>query len=135
MNLKENIMSKVKNFVFGDYDQYTSGGFTLPAGEQKLTFHFAMYQITDKSGKKIGEPALSVVMHSFSLDGSGEGKAYAYGMGKNAHKFIIPDPDNPKKLVPVAGGSGSLNNNTKWGLFLKSMYDCGMPRNFVTDDI
>lgn len=114
---------------------YTAGG-GLPEGDYALEFNTQNYQATKQTGENAGPPRLGVMVTAHSLtDPAAEPRTQFYSMGSNADKSFAPDATG-KGLVPVAGAVGtSLNMSTNWAIFLKSLYDCGLPENLVTNDL
>lgn len=118
---------------FGALNAY-SGGFTLPEGDYALDFNVIMHQATDKGGNAKGLARLGVMLTAYPLRG-GEPMEQFLSMGSKAAESFAPDPETGKGLVAVAGGAGgNLNNKTNWFLFLKSLYDCGLPEGIFTND-
>lgn len=126
----------VEGINFGDLSQY-GGGFGIPAGKYALEFEVLMYDFKNAQGNT-KPPRLGVMIHAHSLtevEHQGD-KAYTqfYGMGSNAHASFQPNPETGKGLVVVPGGPGGiLNDKTNWAVFLKSMYDCGLPNGVFTN--
>lgn len=122
-------------FVFGDFSTYSSGA-GIPEGNYAMFFDVRMYQYK-KNNNNLGDPTLSVVATAYNLDDpAAEPREQVYGLGRQAHKSFMPNPDTGKGVVPVPDAAqSSLNNATNWGFFLKSMYDSGLPRGVFTDDL
>lgn len=110
---------------FGKLADYSSGG-GLAEGDYALEFQVMNYQATKASGAPAGPPRLGVMVTAYNLkDPTQEPKTQFYSMGSNADKSYAPNPETGKGLVPVPGGAGaSLNNQTNWYAFYKSMVDC-----------
>lgn len=119
---------------FGDLGFYTAGG-GLPEGNYALEFNALMYQAVTQQGVNRGAPRLGVMVTAHSLtDPTADPRTQFYSMGSNADKSFAPREDG-KGIVPVAGAVGtSLNMSTNWAIFLKSLYDCGLPQGILTDD-
>lgn len=118
---------------FGDLDAY-AGGFTLPEGRYALEFDVRMHAGTKADGSQAGAPRLGVMINAHPLSG-GEPHTQFMSMGSNAHQSFAPSADG-KGVVPVPGGPGANpNNKTNWFIFLKSLYDCGLPKGIFTNDL
>lgn len=116
---------------FGDLGFY-SGGFTLPEGDYTLTFKVQNFDGFG-TGKK-GPMRLGVMLDAQASDG--EVKQVFYSMGSKADQSYAPNPSTGKGLVPIPGGpGGGLNNSTNWMVFLKSLYDAGLPQGVFTNDL
>jgi len=123
---------------FGGLDMYAAGG-GLPEGDYQLEFGTQMYQAKKQDGTIMGDARLGVMVTCSALDGndpeSGP-RTQFYSMGKNAHKSFQPNPQTGKGLVAVPGGGAhTLNNSTNWAIFLKSLYDSGLPEGIFTNDL
>jgi hypothetical protein len=117
---------------FGDLGQY-SGGAAVPEGDYALTFQNMRWKPPE--GKYVER--LGVMVTCTPLEG-GDAKTKFMAMGDSADKVFSPDPDTGKRLVvkPDAENvGGNLNRSTNWALFLKSMYDCGLPNGVFTNDL
>ena len=122
---------------FGDLNFYIAGG-GLPEGDYALFFTVQMYQWKKQTGQLVGEPTLSVVVDCYPLsDPTEEAKlVQPYGMGRKAHLSFAPNPDTGKGVVAIPGGPASnCNNMTNWAVFLKSLYDSGLPPGIFTNDL
>jgi hypothetical protein len=63
-------------------------------------------------------------------------KTQFYSFGSEAHKSFMPNPAHGKGILPIPGApANSFNNSTNWFLFLKSLYDLGMPHGLVTNTV
>src|SRR5437016_3811459 len=116
---------------FGSMGSY-SGGFTLPEGDYSIEFEVAMERLNDKQQGR--SPRLGVYLHATPLAG-GDVFDQFLSMGGKAALSFAPDPNTGKGLVSIPGGAGGgLNNSTNWYMFLKSLYDCGLPEGIFTND-
>lgn len=116
---------------FGDLSMY-AGGFTLPEGNYAFVFNAVMHAGFKQTTLA---PRLGIMVDAYPLDG-GEPKPTFFSMGSGADKSFAPDPDTGKGLVPIPGAPAStFNNQTNWALFLKSLYDCGLPAGVFTNDL
>lgn len=121
----------VEGINFGALNAY-SGGFTLPEGDYALEFEACMETLTEKQSNR--QPRLGVLITAHPLDG-GEAVPQFLSMGGKAHLSFAPNPDTGKGFVQIPGGAGaSLNNKTNWFIFLKSLYDSGMPEGTLIND-
>lgn len=131
---------------FGELDFY-SGGFNLPEGNYCVFFEVKMHQGTKNDGTPAGPERLGIMLHCYPIgeDGTPNGADPMdkfLALGSKAHLTYAPDPDSAdangwcKSLAVVPGGPGQQpNNQTNWSLFLKSLYDCAMPKGVFTNDI
>lgn len=118
---------------FGDLGFY-AGGFSLPEGDYALEFDVRMHANTKQDGTT-GQQFLGVMMHCHPLTG-GEAHEKFLSMGGKSDQSFAPDPTTGKGLVAIPGGLGqNLSNKTNWALFLKSLYDCGLPQGIFTNDL
>lgn len=123
----------VEGVNFGALNFY-SGGFTLPKGKYAIEFDVRMHQATNQGGQALGAPRLGVMMTCHPLEG-GEIHEQFMSMGSKADKSFAPNPETGKGVIAVPGGpASSMPNSTNWALWLKSMYDCGMPVGVFTND-
>lgn len=121
---------------FGDMGMYVQGG-GMPEGDYALEFNVLNFQAVTQQGVNRGAPRLGVQVVAHSLTQPDEKpREQFYSMGSNADKSFAPDPDTGKGLVAVPGGPGTtLNNQTNWAIFLKSLYDSGLPQGIFTNDL
>jgi len=126
----------VEGVNFGSMEMYVQGG-GMPEGDYALEFSVLMFQATTQAGVPRGPARLGVQVTAHSLTGSDEKpREQFYSMGRNADKSFAPDPDTGKGLVPIPGApAGTLPNSTNWALFLKSLYDSGLPQGVFTNDL
>lgn len=126
----------VEGVSFGDLGMYAAGG-GLPEGDYALEFTVQMYQAQDKTGASRGPARLGVMITASSLtDPAAEPRMQFYSMGSQADKSFAPNPETGKGVVLVPGGPAStFNNSTNWAIFLKSLYDCGLPVGIFTNDL
>lgn len=124
----------IQGLNIGDLATY-AGGFTLPEGQYALEFNFVMHAGVKADGTPAGAPRLGVMVDAYPL-GGGDPIQQFFSMGTNAHQSMQPHPETGKGVVAVPGGPGAnANNKTNWFILLKSLYDCGMPAGYFTDDI
>lgn len=124
----------VEGVNFGSLAQYT-GGFILPEGDYALSFNVVLNQTMDKNNQPKGDPRLGVMVDAYPLAG-GEAQQQFFSMGSKAAQSYAPNPDTGKGVVALPGGAGgALNNKTNWFLFLKSLYDCGLPEGIFVNDL
>lgn len=132
-------IAEVAGINFGDLDMY-SGSILIPPGPYALEFTIQMFQGQDKQGQSKYGARLGAMVTAHSLtdpDRQGE-NAYKqfYSMGTDAHKSFQPNSETGKGLVAVPGGAAStLPGSTNWGIFLKSLYDSGLPKGVFMGDI
>lgn len=124
--------AKVAEINFGDLGMYVAGG-GIPEGKYALMHQVVYEPETDKykpTVKRIG-----VLLSAYPLEG-GEPKTKFLGMG-SAHESFVPNPDTGKGLVPKEGGKGSvtISQSCNWALYLKSLYDAGLPPGMFTNDV
>jgi hypothetical protein len=92
-----------------------------------------MYQGTKKDGSPAGPERLGVMITLHPL-GGGEHIEQFYSFGSNAAQSWAPN-DSGKGIVAVPGGPGTAPNaSTNWAVFLKSLYDSGLPQGVFDDD-
>lgn len=118
---------------FGSLGFY-SGGFRLPEGDYAMEHNVVMHSFTRQDGTQVGSPALGVMLTAHPLNG-GEAQEQFLGMGRKAHLSFAPSADG-KSVVAVPGGpAATASKGTNWMLYLKSLYDCGLPEGVFTSDI
>lgn len=125
------------NFMSPDF---YAGGFQLPAGYYALSFEFVLHQPTNRqTGQTTGPMGLKVAVTAYPISNAGYGEPMEpqyLSMGRKAIDSFAPNPDNPKQLVQIPDAAGATaNNKTNWYLFLKSMWDCGMPQDWASNDL
>lgn len=120
---------------FGDLGSYTAGG-SIPEGDYILKdFNLQMYQAEKKDGTKAGAARLGVMITLATIAKPDEDLTKFLSLGSKAHESFAAAADG-KSIIPVPGGpGGSLNISTNWAIFLKSMYDCGLPQGYFTTDL
>lgn len=119
---------------FGSPSDYSIGGGFLE-GDYALEFEALMHDYATKDGRAF-PPSLTVKVTCHPIgDPDVEAKINYYGMGKKAHESYQPNPDDGgKSLIAVPGGPGKpLYLSTNWGIFLKSLYDSGLPEEVFTN--
>jgi hypothetical protein len=121
---------------FGSLEMYVAGG-GLPEGDYALEFNVIMFQAQTQAGIQKGPPRLGVQIVAHSLtDPSSAPREQFYSMGTNADKSFAPNPNTGKGLVPIPGGvAATLPQSTNWAIFLKSLYDSGLPEGIFTNDL
>lgn len=118
---------------FGSLDFY-SGGFTLPKGRYALEFNVIMRSMTRADGSQVGKPRLGVMINAHPLDG-GDPHEQFMSMGSKADISFAPNPAG-KGVVSIPGAPATTApRNTNWNIFLKSLYDCGLPKGIFQNDI
>lgn len=125
----------VEGVNFGDLSFYTQGG-GFPEGDYCLYFETQLFQAQTAQGVSRGPARLGVMVTAHSLTEAEEKpRTQFYSMGKNADKSYAPNAETGKGLIPVPGGpSSGPNNSTNWAIFLKSLYDAGLPQGVFTND-
>ncbi len=120
---------------FGELSMYSAGG-GLPEGNYVLFFTVAMHQAVRANGTTAGPEKLAVIVDAHDLNALDEQpRKQIYGMGSKAHLSFAPNPETGKGVVAIPGGPAtSLNDSTNWAVFLKSLYDCGLPQGILTND-
>lgn len=124
---------------FGSLDMYVAGG-GLPEGDYVMADLTAqMFQAKNKTtGVTKGEARLGVMITFLPMsDPTEENKREQfYSLGGAADKSFAPNPETGKGIVPIPGGAGTtLNNQSNWAFFLKSLYDCGLPEGVFSNDL
>lgn len=122
---------------FLDIDNYTSGG-GIPEGNYALEFMVQMYQAKKQDGSVAGPERLGVMVTAHALDDkTADPRTQFYSMGSKSHLSFAPNPETGKGLVPLPGGAGgTLNNQTNWFFFLKSMFDCDPDlKGIISNDV
>jgi hypothetical protein len=98
-----------------------------------------MFTPTKRDGTIAGPARLSVRVVMEPPGGATteeEKKEHHYSMGTKAHLSFQPDPETGTGVVPVEGGPGAnMFDSTNWYLVLKSLWDCGMPQDYVDNDL
>lgn len=119
---------------FGSLDMYKAGG-GLPEGDYMNTHTLVMHSGFGQTTSNL-PPRLGVMIDCVSLDDAGaEPRKQFYSLGGNADKSFAPDATG-KMLVAVPGGPAtSLNDQTNWAMYVKSLYDAGLPENLFTNDL
>lgn len=109
-------------------------GFGMPEGDYCLYFDVRMHEFLRKDGSRAGDPTLGVMLTAYNLhDLAAEPVNQFLGMGRNAHKSFMPDPNGgeggAKRLIAVPDGPGgmTLNDQTNCAFFIKSLHDSGLP--------
>jgi hypothetical protein len=117
---------------FGDLSFY-SGGLGVPEGDYAIEFGTQLFQPTKRDGTNAGDSFLAVMLTLYPLAG-GDLIGHAISMGQKAKNAFMPSADG-KGLAPIPGGTGSLSDMANWSIFLKSLYDCGLPQGVFTNSL
>jgi hypothetical protein len=120
----------VEGVNFGDDSMY-SGGLGLPEGDYALEFFTQMFQPTKRDGSATGDSFLAVMLNAYPLAG-GDPIEHAINMGRNAKESFVPTPDG-KGIAAIPGTAGTFSDQSNWGIFRKSMIDCGLPKGVLTN--
>lgn len=122
---------KTSSVNFGNLDFY-AGQSSLPKGRYALFFEVGMEPARD--GRQT-TPRLGITITAHHLEAPYDKTPHFVSLGSKAHLSFAPDPKTGKSLIPIPGGPAStLQRNTNWHLFLKSLYDAGLPFGVFTDD-
>ncbi len=114
-----------------------SGGFGMSEGD----YIIKEANIVEHAGfgqNPTMEPRLGLMIdYVLRSDPSGEAQQQFYGLGRKAIESYAPNPTTGKGLIKRAGADtvSPLNNKTNYFIFLKSLYDSGMPQGILTDDV
>lgn len=120
---------------FGDLNSYAEGGFDIPEGDYAVFHTVRMWAGTKADGSSAGPLRLGVMLDLYPLAGGDKLEKFL-SMGSKADQSFAPDPDTGKGVVPVAGGPGAaMNNKTNWIMYLKSLYDSGLPVGVFDNDV
>lgn len=119
---------------FGDMSMYTAG-VMIAEGNYACTFTVQMEPETDNYKPKV--PRIGVMLEAHSLTDPAEVRTKFLAWGKKAHEIFAPNPDTGKGVVLRAGvqGGGTIPSQSNWGVFLKSLYDSGLPIGIFTNDL
>lgn len=119
--------------------EFYSGGFNIPEGDYVIAdITILEYQYTKADGTPTGTPPVlgAMVTLQAMAEPAAEFRKQFYGMGKTANKSFMANPETGKSLISVPGGAAAgLNNMTNWAVFLKSLYDSGLPQGTVSNDV
>lgn len=122
---------------FLDLDFY-SGGFLLPEGTYAMEHNIVLHTFTDKDGNTKGDPRLGVMLTAHPINEQGQRTGPAINqfqsMGTKAHLSYMPN-ESGKGLDPVPGGPGMVSNKANWFYYLESLYNTGLPKGTVSNDI
>ena len=118
---------------------YSSGGM-IPDGDYLIPdFSVVNFTPTKRDGTVAGPMRLSVRVTFDPPNGAQtqeDRREQHYSMGTNAHLLFQPVPTYGKRLIPVENATaGGFYDMSNWHLFLKSLYDSGMPEDFAVDDL
>lgn len=118
---------------FGDLGFY-AGGFQLPEGDYAIEHNVVVHAYTKQNGTK-GQEFLAMRLTCHPLAG-GEATEQYLSMGRKAILSFMPDAETGKQLVAIPNGPAStLSGMTNWNIYLKSLYDCGLPAGIFTTDV
>lgn len=124
---------------FLDIESYVSGG-GLPPGMHALFFDVQNFKPEAKPGQPVranAEARLGVMVTAIDLNNVAE-KPHTQFMafGKGLNKCYAPNADTGKGIVPIPGAPViPFPASSNWGYFLKSMYDCGLPKGIASNDL
>lgn len=128
---------------FGDLEFYVSGGggLNLPPGLYAMEHEVLMFLPRKKDNTPSGTPAFlaaKLIAHPINEDGTpveeGEVHETILSMGSKAHESFQPGADGKSlRRVPNPKFPNALAD-TNWQLYLKSLYDCGLPRGIFSND-
>ena len=120
----------------GDLSIYVGGG-GFPEGDYALEFT-AFTQTEDFQGKPIRPHRVGVLVTAHNLnDTSEEARQQFYSLGSAVSKSWAPNPDTGKgfRQIPDAPAVQTIPPSTNWGVFLKALYDCGLPQGIFANDL
>lgn len=126
--------------AFGALSFYAGGSRMLPRGLYAMEHDIHMFTPTKADGTPSGKAsflAVQLTAHPIDEEGNSTGEAIVQqlSMGSKASLSFAPHPETGKGLVLVPGGpSSTLPTNTNWQLYLKSLYDAGLPEEVLSDD-
>lgn len=121
-------------FDFGNLDAYSSGGGMLEGDYAIASIMLCMFAGTKKDGSSAGPERLGAKITFRPLTG-GDDQENFYSLGSKAHESWQPREDG-KGLVAVTGGPGTAPNaSTNWAMFVKSLFDSGLPQGVLQDDL
>jgi len=115
---------------------FYSSGFITPQGNYVITD--ATVQMFKGEKQREDERKLGVVVTLVPLNDPRQenAKQQFYAMGTDAHKSFMPNPAHGKGIVPIPGApAATLAGLTNWNIFLKSLYECGLPIGYVTNRV
>lgn len=120
---------------FGSLAFYSSG-FLLPEGRYCMYFNTVMYQFTKADGSPSNTPPrLGVMVDAYRLEAPEDVRQQFLSMGSKAHLSFQPSADGKGLSVIPGGPAASLSGLTGWNIFLKSLYDTGMPEGTFVDSL
>lgn len=118
---------------FGELEFY-GASFNLPEGDYAMEHNVMLHAYTKQDGSK-GQEMLGVMLSAHPLAG-GEPLETFLSMGAKAKLSFAPDPNDGKGLVPIPGGpAATLSGMTNWNIYLKSLYDSGLPKGIFINDV
>jgi len=126
---------------FGDLASYGGGSFLLPEGDYAVYHDVRHHAYTKQDGTQ-GQQMLGVMLTCYPLAG-GDPHEQFLSLGRKSIASFAPDADNPadngfgsKSLKPIPGApAATLSGMTNFNLYLKSLYDCGLPEGIFTNDV
>jgi hypothetical protein len=96
-----------------------------------------MFQPTKADGTVVGPARLSIKLDLEPPNGAQnpeEKRSQYYSLGTSAHLSFSPDPETGKRLVLVPNGpSPEYRESTNAHMLIKSLWDTGMPQDFLVD--
>lgn len=134
MAIQKAVKQAAAEVNFGDISMYVAGA-AIAEGNYALEFLVMNEQETENYKPKV--PRIGVQVTAHSISDPKEVKSKFLSMGSKAHETFAPNPETGKGLVLKAGvqGGGTIPSSCNWALFLKSMYDCGLPQGIFTNDV
>lgn len=120
---------------FGDLDFYTAG-FLLPPGVYCLaSLDVKLHQQMNAQNVPVGPQRLGVMITYRPLETPGEDHLTFYSMGSKANLSFMPN-ETGKGLRAIPGApSAGTPDSTNWVVWLKSMYDTGLPKGVFINDL
>lgn len=112
---------------------FYTGGFQLPPGRYAMEHIVMMHNpIKDNGQKAWKNDALGVMLYAYSLDKPGtEPHEQFLSLGSKAHLSFVPSADG-KGLEPIPGGASTgAPKLTNWGIYFKSLQDCGLVEGVI----
>jgi hypothetical protein len=113
---------------------FYSGGFLVPKGNYVITS--VQVRIFKGERQQAGQERLGVMITLVPLADPREESKHEqfYSMGSKMHLGYMPNATGTG-IVPIPNAAGvSAPGSTNWALFLKTLYDCGMPKGWGTND-
>lgn len=130
-------MATKNGFRIGDLAALAVGG-GFPEGDYiAADFTVMKHQAENKAGVKVGAERLGVMVTFLPMEDPREEnkRTQFYSFGSSAIQSWAPNPETGKGIVALPGGKGGgIYASTNYGIFLKSLYDAGLPTNVFEDD-